>query len=282
MKIQFAILAAMLSTSSAVLAADGTFDKTLSVNGSATLNVSTGSGYIHITSGSDSQIHIVGHVRANRNWIGGGSPEETVKEILSNPPIDQTGSIVRVGKMKDDWRNVSIDYDITTPRATQLTASAGSGNLKVQGIQGATKLETGSGSIEASGVGGNLNLEAGSGSIHAEQAGPGEVKAETGSGSIYLDNVQGGLDAETGSGSIEVSGKPVNHWKLETGSGSVTMKAGNSPFSLDASTGSGTVHSDPPMIVDGDLSKHHVKGKVNGGGPEVRIETGSGSISVRE
>jgi len=47
---------------------DRTFDKTLSVNGAVQLEVSTGSGYVHVTPGSDNQVHIVGHVRANHGW----------------------------------------------------------------------------------------------------------------------------------------------------------------------------------------------------------------------
>ena len=40
-------------------ASEATFEKTLSVSGAVTLHVSTGSGNIHITPGSDSQVHIL-------------------------------------------------------------------------------------------------------------------------------------------------------------------------------------------------------------------------------
>ena len=108
-----------------------------------------------------------------------------------------------------------------------------------------------------------------------------DVKAQTGSGSIRLRGVNGGLYAETGSGDIEIEGQPGANWKLETGSGSVTLATGSSAkFSLDATTGSGSVHSDPPITTHGSLERHHVMGDVNGGGPTVRVETGSGDIRI--
>jgi DUF4097 and DUF4098 domain-containing protein YvlB len=106
------------------------------------------------------------------------------------------------------------------------------------------------------------------------------VKAQTGSGSIQLKNVQGELYAQTGSGDMEIQGQPTAAWKLETGSGSVTLNTGSSRFSLDAETGSGSVHSDPPLTTHGSLERHHITGDINGGGPTVRVQTGSGDIRI--
>jgi hypothetical protein len=67
---------------------------------------------------------------------------------------------------------------------------------------------------------------------------------------------------------------------LETGSGNVEFWAGSAPLTLDASTGSGSVHTDREMLTQGSSDRHHVTGKINGGGPTVRISTGSGDIRV--
>lgn len=272
--------ACLLVLPARAFSADGTFDKTLSVHGSVTLSVSTGSGYIHISPGSDDQVHIIGHVRANHGSLSFSSPEERVKQVVDHPPIEQTGNIIRIGK-DDHWiKNVSIDYDITTPHETQLTANTGSGDIRVQSVGLNAKLSTGSGNISASGLRGTLTLETGSGDIETQQLEVADVKAETGSGSMHLNGVQGSLRANTGSGDIEIAGKPTSDWKLETGSGSITISANGTPFTLDASTGSGSIKSDAPLVVQGSLDRHHVTGKINGGGPMVRAETGSGSIRV--
>jgi DUF4097 and DUF4098 domain-containing protein YvlB len=260
-------------------AADGTFDKTLHVGGQVMLNVNTGSGYIHVSPGAGNEVHIVGHVHAS-SWAFGGSPEERVRAVVSNPPIEQSGNVITVGKHGSALHNVSIDYDITTPRGTDLQANSGSGDLRIANTGGPLKAGTGSGSIQAGGVTGRVTLETGSGDIQADLNSASDVKADTGSGSIRLRGVAGGLFAETGSGDIEVGGQPSSGWKLETGSGSVTLNTGGAHFTLDASTGSGTVHSDPPLTTHGSLERHHVTGEINGGGPVVRVETGSGDIRI--
>src|SRR6202167_642345 len=130
----------------AALAADGTFDKTLHVNGSVVLSVSTGSGYVHVSPGSTSEVHIVGHVHAN-GWGFGASADDRVKQVVANPPIEQTGNIIAIGKHTDWIHNVSIDYDITTPHGTELEAGSGSGDLRITDVDGPLKASTGSGSI---------------------------------------------------------------------------------------------------------------------------------------
>ncbi len=74
------------------LASEATFDRNLTVNGRVELSVATGSGNIHLTHGSGNQVHIVGHVKS-----GWGGSDEQVKQIAANPPIDQTGNIIRIG-----------------------------------------------------------------------------------------------------------------------------------------------------------------------------------------
>src|SRR6202012_2174118 len=108
----------------AAYAAERSFDRTLSVNGPVTLHVSTGSGYIHVSPGSDNQVHIVGHVKGNNSSWFGGSSDEAVAKVADNPPIDQAGNIIRVGEEhgSDFFHHVSIDYDITTPTNTMLVA----------------------------------------------------------------------------------------------------------------------------------------------------------------
>jgi len=297
-----AIVVAMTMCLPAAFAAEKSFDRTLSVNGPVTLRVSTGSGSIRVSPGSDNQVHIVGHVKSGNSWWGGSS-DDAVAKVAANPPIDQAGNIIRVGDDHGgDWaRHVSIDYEITTPANTMLVAESGSGDLQLSNMNGTVKghtgsgsihadklgagsrLETGSGTIDASNLMGSTTLQTGSGEIHAQLGSAGDVVAGTGSGDIKLENVQGAVKAETGSGSVEISGQPTAPWKLETGSGEISLRLGNNAhFTLDAETGSGSVKSDPPltMTTHGSIDKHHVSGTVNGGGPTIKAETGSGDIHI--
>jgi hypothetical protein len=273
---RFAFAAAILALAAVpALANEATFERNLTVNGHVELTVSTGSGHIHITHGSGDRVHIVGRVKSN--W---GADEGKVQEIANNPPVEQTGNIVRIGQHHESYHNISIDYDIEAPANAFLEANSGSGDINDDGVGENAKLGTGSGGIHATGLQGGFNVNTGSGNIYAEQTGQGDVKAQTGSGTVELKNVNGSLRAGTGSGNIKVAGTPTSDWKLQTGSGGVELWAGSAGFTLDASTGSGSVHTDPEMTVQGSFDKHHIVGKVHGGGPTVRIETGSGDVRV--
>lgn len=302
---RFAILitALSLSTSSAAFAADGTFEKNLSVSGMPSVSVSTGSGYLHIYSGPDNQIHIVGHVHSHSGMFGSDSEADAkVQRIVSNPPIKQNGNIVSIGSSSGDsslFQNISIDYDVITPRSTTLKAHTGSGSMEIGGIEGGviansgsgelkveniganSRLDTGSGSIHASNVHGAATLQTGSGSLDLDLSGAGDVTAHTGSGSIHIRGLNGALRASTGSGGIEASGNPTSEWRLQSGSGGIRVDVGPSAkFTLNADTGSGTIHIEQPILMQGSLNKHHVYGTVNGGGPTIRTSTGSGSITI--
>ncbi len=271
-------LTVLVLTPAALFAAEGSFDKTLTVNGAATLAIGTGSGYIHITPGPAGSIHIIGHVHSSKGLFS-GSPEENVRHVTDNPPIVQNGNDVEVG-MHTHYNNVSIDYVVTVPRGTSVKADSGSGDLNITGLGAPLKASTGSGNVYANELTGDVALSTGSGDIQAWMNGAHYTKAETGSGTIRLEGLTGGLYAQTGSGDITIGGKPGDNWKLETGSGSVTLNTGHSGYNLDASTGSGDVHSDPPLTTHGTLNHHHVTGEINGGGPTVRVDTGSGNIRI--
>ncbi|MGA2633294.1 MAG: DUF4097 family beta strand repeat-containing protein [Terracidiphilus sp.] len=270
-----AATAALALAAIPALASEATFERNLTVNGRVELSVATGSGYIHLTHGSGNQVHVVGHVKS-----GWGASDEQVKQIAANPPIDQTGNIIRIGARHQNLHNISIDYEIQAPADAYLDAGTGSGDVNDDGVGENAKLNTGSGSIHATGLHGGIQVETGSGDIYAEQTGQGNVKASTGSGSIELRNLNGGLKAETGSGSIKLGGVPTASWNIQTGSGSVDYWPGNAALTLDAETGSGSVHSDHEVTTQGDSDRHHLTGKLNGGGPTVHIETGSGNIRI--
>jgi len=274
-----ALSAALILLPAAVFAADANFEKTVPVSGDVLASVSTGSGFIHIVPGSGHEVKIVGHVHANHGWMGGGSDDD-VRQVAANPPIEVSGSSIKIGSKNDGiYRHVAIDYEITAPYSSQWKAETGSGDIKASGII-AAKLETGSGEIEANNVTGDSSLETGSGDIKVGYTKSGSVTAETGSGSIHLDNVQGRLKAETGSGDIRVTGKPGDGWKLETGSGSIDLEVGSAPMTLDAESGSGTISTVQDLSTHGTVGKHHITGNINGGGPMVKVETGSGDIKI--
>ena len=285
MHIRTILTAATFSIATAAFAAQGTFERTLSVGASPTVTVTTGSGNVHLRPGSDNQVHIVGHVHAgSMGWLSGSSPDSRIQQIVDNPPIVQNGNDITIGEHhnSDLFRNISIDYDITLPKSSNLSANSGSGDVDIQDVGSSLKAHSGSGNVRARGIPGPATLGTGSGDIEFQQTAPGDVKAETGSGNITLHGISGALKSSTGSGNIEVSGRPTSDWKLSTGSGNIQMAVGSGArFNLDADTGSGNISVQQPITMQGSLNKHHINGAVNGGGPTIRAQTGSGDIQIR-
>lgn len=259
--------------------AEATFDRNLNFDGKLELSVATGSGHIKLTRGSANQIRIHGVVKADRD-----GDASKVQEIAANPPIVQAGNKITIGGQRDqeNLRNISIDYDIEAPADATLSAATGSGNITDTGVGENAKLQTGSGSINATGLEGGFKIQTGSGNIAVDSNGQGDATVQTGSGDIDVKGVHGALKAQTGSGEIKIAGTPSSAWKLQTGSGSIELATGNAPMTINATTGSGKITTDQQMMVnDTDEEHHHIHAQVNGGGPEVSVVTGSGSIHVR-
>ena len=294
------VLILLLAGTLSFARAEGQFDRTLTVSGAVNLDLTTGSGSVMIKAGGANQVVIQGRVRGN-DWFGGDA-ENAVRSVESNPPISQSGNAIRIGYNlpEDAKRHVSISYEITVPPDTTLQVNTGSGEISVEEVRGSAKLHTGSGSIRARDLGRDSRMETGSGSVRADSVaapmyastgsgsiqadltGSGDVDVHTGSGGIDLRGVNGGLRARTGSGHLGVDGTVKGPWQLHTGSGNVRMAVGsNTGFNLNVHTGSGSIHSDMPITVQGTFGKHELKGTVRGGGPEVEVSTGSGDVEIR-
>lgn len=299
--------------------AEGSFNRTLKVTGSADVEVTTGSGGITVHAAGAGEVRVTATIRVSSWRMSRKEAEDKIQYIESHPPIVQDGNVIRIGRIDDEdlRRNVSISYDLAVPADTRLRSATGSGSQTIEGIHGPLTAETGSGSIRANNIGadveartgsggidlqsvtGTVNASTGSGSIHAlriaggfsghtgsggvefEQTAPGNSDIETGSGSIEIRGANGSLRVRTGSGSITAEGKPAGDWHLHSGSGGVTVHLPqDAAFELDARASSGRVETSFPVTVQGTISPRELHGKVRGGGPLLELSTSSGTIRI--
>ena len=71
-------------------------------------------------------------------------------------------------------------------------------------------------------------------------------------------------------------------WSIRTGDGSVEVDIPKGlKADLDAATRDGRISLSAPVSVEGEISNRRVRGRLNGGGPELRIRTGDGHVRVR-
>jgi DUF4097 and DUF4098 domain-containing protein YvlB len=280
---------------------EGSFERTLTTSGAVDLTVVSGSGSIRVVPGAAGSVRVSARLKSDA-WFASGDVEARMKKIEANPPVEQRGGVIRIGEFADSElsRNISISYDLTVPADTSLTARTGSGSISIGALKGSASLNsgsgsihadgaatleahTGSGSIEAAAIAGPATVKSGSGSVTIALTGPGDVSASAGSGSVRLTGVNGSARISTGSGSVHLDGRPAGPWSVHSGSGGITLTIPqDAGYELDARTSSGAITSthEVTMVVSGRIDKHHIAGKVHGGGPRVEASCSSGSIVI--
>src|SRR5580704_19025512 len=91
-----AVLLSMLLLPVLVYArAEGHFDRTLSVSGNVSVDLTTGSGDITTKAGSANQVVVHATIHGNNEWFS--NSEQAIRKVESNPPIEQNGNSIRIG-----------------------------------------------------------------------------------------------------------------------------------------------------------------------------------------
>lgn len=311
------LIAAWLAGCAGESGASGTFDRSFTVNGPVQLEVTSGSGDVHVKSGSGNEVRVHGEIHAGQ-W-GFEGDLKRLKEVEANPPVSQEGNLIRVGVTDQSLRHVSIDYTIETPNETEIRCATSSGDVEVEGILGPATFSSGSGDITARSIGNDVQIKSASGDLKLEEikgqiqaitgsgdveihsvrgavrlgTGSGDVEvthpgdnivADTGSGDLEVSNAVSDLRLHTGSGEIKVEGNPgaTNYWDLHASSGSVTLNVPQSAsFRLYAHTGSGDIDPQIPLVMEGGtVGKHELRARIGDGKARVEIETSSGDIDL--
>jgi len=276
------------------------FEKTFGVSSPATLDVSTIRGKIEVVVGDPGKIVASGDVTVR---VGLSVPTDAVaiaQRIAGAPPIEREGSTIRLRPPADagDRRAVTVNYVVRVPADTTVRTVSESGATTIRGLSGALDVRTqsaaieidsatgativtsGSGAIKVIRAGSSLRVRTQSGNVDGTLTGQGDVDVKTGSSAITLHGVRGGLMVDTQSGRVTLAGRPGYDWTVTTGSSAVDVDVeSGAAFSVDARSRSGSVAVQGPL--QGSTEKHMVSGKLNGGGPTVRVTTGSGAIRLR-
>lgn len=297
-------------------AATGSFDRTFTVSGPIRLELVNASGDVTIRGSSTTKVHVHGDVRSS--GIGFDSPKNRLDEMLANPPIEQRGDTIRIGKDVSRVRNVNVRYEIEVPVETEISTSVASGTQTIEGVRGPVKVEAASGSIHVRNVERETQLSTLSGSIDAENIGD-ELRANSASGSVTVSNIKGDvrinalsgatkithaegrIDADSASGSVDVVGatrdvkahaasgridvqgtpSATSYWDLRTVSGTVQLGVpSSSNFHLSAEAISGEIRTDVPIVIE-EQGKHSLRARMGTGGGRVEVHTVSGQIQVR-
>jgi len=256
--------------------------------GSVAVNNISGSVAVETGGGSIQLDEVGGSASASS---GGGSIE--LGNMGGNVSVETGGGSIRVKSAGGSVAASSGGGSIEVISARQaVSAETGGGSIRVQKCGAEVKVESGGGSLEIGETGGAVIAETGGGSIRVWGA-QGNVRAGSGGGSIHLTGLTHGVQVETGAGGIIAEfagGAALTDSMLETSSGDVTVYL---PANLGV-TIRGAIESGSKNSVRSDFGEVRVvsesdqwgprevlvEGKVNGGGPLLKIRTTTGNIVV--
>ncbi len=293
----------------------GSFDRNFNVTGPIRLELTNASGDVDITGSADGKVHVHADVRAS--GMGFDNPQKRLDDTLANPPIEQRGDTIRIGKEISHMSNISIAYTIQVPHDTEVNVTAASGAQTIRGVRGPVKVNAASGAIRVEKVDLDAQLTTASGSISATDIGN-DVRVSTASGSVSISDVKGDVrvnalagvirvakpggrvEADTMSGAVEIQGAANNvkahaasgrvsiqgnpgadsYWELKTVSGGVQLKVPTTAnFHLSAEAVSGEIRTDIPIVIE-EQGKHSLRAHLGSGGGRVEVHTVSGEIRV--
>ncbi|MGH7681794.1 MAG: DUF4097 family beta strand repeat-containing protein, partial [Candidatus Eiseniibacteriota bacterium] len=213
------------------------------------------------------------------------------------------------------------DVRLMVPAGKTVDVYWGHGKCSVTRVDAELSLDGASMPISATGIKGSLRVDIGSGHVHVDDA-TADISIDTGSGEVSLTRVKAkGIDVdtgsgevtgsdlsaasvsiETGSGEIVVSKLTAQQVTLDTGSGEVTAELSQGVQTIEIDSGSGDVSVTIPKQFGAQLSvetgsggietnltmetsvrKHdELVGRIGDGKGKLTIETGSGTVSIRQ
>ena len=163
-----------------------------------------------------------------------------------------------------------------------LTAHTSGGSIKMENCRCPAEIKTSGGSISVVNGTGILHAETSGGRIEVRNL-SGDADVETSGGSLVLEKIRGKLVGRTSGGSIHTSipDEVTGDMHLKTSAGSIELAIPeNAALDIDARTSGGHVTSELPLT-SSESKREHLRGKLNGGGKSVVLETSAGSITIK-
>ena len=185
----------------------------------------------------------------------------------------QTGNRVEIRLHRSDKACLgfcfqSIKVEIRVPRESDLDLDSGDGNLRIDDVRGNFQLQTNDGDIRIRGAEGLLHATTHDGNVDVE----GRFEM------LNLHTGDGNIDAH-----VSAAQAPQPGWVLRTGDGNIRLALpDNFAADIDAHTGDGSVKVDFPITSSATNQESDVRGKINGGGISIELQTSDGDVRVEK
>jgi hypothetical protein len=230
--------------------------KTYEVSAGSQIWLDNTNGAVEIRASGDNKVHLHATKRVE-GWTSSALPK-AMRELQI--VITQDGGGLKIVTkyphqsgdgffewLAGDHVNYQVQYELSVPRESNLQIGTVNGHIRIDDVSGVLKLETTNGAIEVARCRGAIDAETTNGHIRAE-----------------LLNV--------------TAGKAMH---FETTNGGITVKVPRTfAAAIDAANTNGSISTDLPVSTNA-THRHSLRGTVNGGGPELRLRTTNGGISIQ-
>jgi len=278
------------------------------VDSPATLAVDSRGGDITITGGEGTEIKVSAHKTA---W---DSSQARADAALAEMPLEvkQEGNKVTVSYnppsevlVVGESRRDTVDFTISVPATTAISASTDAGDIALNGVQGEADLTNQFGNITASDIEGSLQAITNSGDVRAqrirsdqeaiklqtqfgdislEQAAAGTVDARTNSGNLTLTAVEAvqAVTLHSQFGDIQFTGGRAVGLTIEANSGKITLRDLTLDGALVVKSQFGDLDISQVTAPSYDLTTNSGDISLNGAGGPIKATTEFGRISIED
>jgi hypothetical protein len=188
------------------------------------------------------------------------------------------------------WHREQTRVTVESPAQLTLQARTSDGNVTLSGLQGDLSLTTGDGNLAIDHVSGSLRIKSGDGHVRVTDA-DGAIDAHTSDGNLSVDGLFHALALHTSDGTVDLNlregTKLTGASTIQSSDGSMTIRVPQS-FAADLSvhTSDGHVDCALPLTMDhyqsGGAQGHELRGKLNGGGTPLTINTSDGNVKIEQ
>lgn len=224
------------------------WSKTYQLAAGGRVEISNVNGKIELT-GSDGD-----KVEVNAEKVGRGNTPEAAREALKRIEIQESVSPDRI-HLETKVQRVAgfnmgggeVRYTVRVPSGANIKLETVNGGIEIENVRGRAEVETTNGGIVARRIGGALNASTTNGGVEAEidRLAADGVQMECVNGGLRLTlpkDASADIDAQVVNGGISVDGLTID--------------------------------------TQGERTRRRLEGRLNGGGPKVRIEGTNGGIRL--
>jgi Putative adhesin len=226
------------------------------LNQGQTLEIKGVNGSIRAELATGNMIEVSAHKTANRSdpasvriEVVSSSNGITICSVYPSPDSrPNTCEPAKGGHSNTRDNDVSVDFTVKLPAGVRFAPQAVNGGVTALGLRS---------DVDASSVNGNVKVET-TGLVHASSVN-GSIEATMGATSW-----SGPLGFSTVNGSIDVTMPPGINAEVH------------------ATSVSGSLKSDFPMNLSGEISKRNIHGRIGAGGQELKLSTVNGAITLHQ